>query len=95
MDYKKILEDLDMQLSVVEYEISEICDKNNFPLEENKKRELTDLYVRSEKLGNLFNKIVEQEDRASMAYFEDEDDYVESEDAYIPSIHNDQYSFNN
>ena len=71
MNYKKILEDLDMQLSLVEYEISEICDKNNFPLDEYKKRKLTDLYVRSEKLGNLFNKIVEQEDRASMAYFED------------------------
>ena len=95
MDYKKILENLDMELSIVEYEISEVCDKNNFPLEESKKRKLTDLYVRSEKLGNLFNKIVEKEDRASMAYFEDEDDYVESEDAYIPSIHNDQYSFNN
>ena len=71
MNYKKILEDLDMQLSIVEYEINEICDKNNFPLDEYKKRKLTDLYVRSEKLGNLFNKIVEQEDRASMAYFED------------------------
>ena len=41
MDYKKILEDLDMQLSLVEYEINEICDKNNFPLDEYKKRKLT------------------------------------------------------
>jgi endonuclease III-like uncharacterized protein len=67
MDYKKILEDLDLQLSIVEYEINEICDKNNFPLDEYKKRTLTDLYVRSEKLGNLFNKIVEQKNKLKIA----------------------------
>ena len=65
MNYKKLLDNLDMQLSIVEYEIEEICDKSNFPLNEYKKRRLTDLYVRSEKLGNLFNKIVEQNKKNS------------------------------
>ena len=95
MNYNKILEDLDLELTVIDVDITEISDKSNFPLKADIKEKLTALYNRQDKLGNLYNKIIEREDRISMTYFEDQDDYVESDDAYIPSIHNDQFSFNN
>jgi len=95
MNYNKILEDLDLELTVIDVDITEISDKSNFPLKADIKEKLTALYNRQDKLGNLYNKIIEREDRISMTYFEDQDDYVESDDAYIPSIHDDQFSFNN
>lgn len=95
MDYNKVLEKLDLELTVIDVDITEISDKSNFPLKADTRKKLTALYERQDKLGNLYNKIIEREDRISMTYFEDQDDYVESDDAYIPSIHNDQFSFNN
>ena len=101
MNYNKILEDLDLQLNVIEYDIDNMCDASNFPLTKEKRKKLSDAYDRREKLGNLYNKILEQEDKKSIAYYEDvashgiqedEDDYVESEDPYIPNIHEDQWS---
>ena len=71
------------------------------PLTKEKRKILSDAYDRREKLGNLYNKILEREDKKSIAYYEDvashgmqedEDDYVESEDPHIPSIHEDQWS---
>ena len=101
MNYNKILEDLDLKLNIAQYEIDNMCDVSNFPLTKEKRKILSDAYDRREKLGNLYNKILEREDKKSIAYYEDvashgiqedEDDYVESEDPYIPSIHEDQWS---
>ena len=101
MNYHKILEDLDLQLNVIEYDIDNMSDASNFPLTKEKRKKLSDAYDRREKLGNLYNKILEQEDKKSIAYYEDvashgmqedEDDYVESEDPHIPSIHEDQWN---
>jgi len=89
MNYNKILEDLDLELTVIDVDITEISDKSNFPLKADIKEKLTALYNRQDKLGNLFNKVLDKIKE------EEETDYVESDDAYIPSIHNDQFSFNN
>ena len=71
MDYNKVLEDLDLELTVIDVDITELSDKSNFPLKADIKEKLTALYNRQDKLGNLYNKIIEREDRISMAYFED------------------------
>ena len=83
MNYNKILEDLDLQLNVIEYDIDNMSDASNFPLTKEKRKKLSDAYDRREKLGNLYNKILEREN---------EDDYVESEDPHIPSIHEDRWN---
>ena len=71
MNYNKILEDLDLKLNIAEYEIDNMCDVSNFPLTKEKRKILSDAYDRREKLGNLYNKILEQENEKSIAYYED------------------------
>ena len=65
MNYHKILEDLDRKLDVVQYEIDNMCDVSNFPLTKEKRKILSDAYDRREKLGNLYNKILERKDKWS------------------------------
>jgi len=89
MNYYNLQDNLDLQLSIVQVDIEQLCDKSNFPLKEDVRKKLTALYIREEKLNNLFNKVLDKIRK------EEETDYIESEDAYIPSIHNDQFSFNN
>ncbi len=71
MNYNRILEDLDLQLNVIEYDIDNMSDASNFPLTKEKRKKLSDAYDRREKLGNLYNKILEREDKKSIAYYED------------------------
>ena len=71
MNYNRILEDLDLQLNVIEYDIDNMSDASNFPLTKEKRKKLSDAYDRREKLGNLYNKILEQENEKSIAYYED------------------------
>lgn len=71
MNYNKILEDLDLKLNIAEYEIDNMCDVSNFPLTKEKRKILSDAYDRREKLGNLYNKILEREDKKRIAYYED------------------------
>ena len=40
MNYHKILEDLDLQLNVIEYDIDNMCDASNFPLTPEKKKKV-------------------------------------------------------
>ena len=89
MNYYNLQDNLDLQLSIVQVDIEQLCDKSNFPLKEDVRKKLTALYIREEKLNNLFNKVLDKIRK------EEETDYIESEDGYIPSIHNDQFSFNN
>ena len=89
MNYHELLDNLDLQLTIVQVDIEELSDKSNFPLKADTRKKLTALYTREDKLGNLFNKVLDKIKE------EEETDYVESDDAYIPSIHNDQFSFNN
>jgi len=89
MNYYNLQDNLDLQLSIVQVDIEQLCDKSNFPLKEDVRKKLTALYIREEKLNNLSNKVLDKIRK------EEETDYIESEDAYIPSIHNDQFSFNN
>ena len=89
MNYYNLQDNLDLQLSIVQVDIEQLCDKSNFPLKEDVRKKLTALYLREEKLNNLSNKVLDKIRK------EEETDYIESEDAYIPSIHNDQFSFNN
>ena len=65
MNYNKILEDLDLKLNIAEYEIDNMCDVSNFPLTKEKRKILSDAHDRREKLGNLYNKILERKDKWS------------------------------
>ena len=86
MNYHKILEDLDLQLNVIEYDIDNMCDASNFPLTPEKRKKLSDLYNRRDKLDNLHDLIYDKIGGGS-GY-----DYHECEDPHIPSIHEDQWS---
>ena len=86
MNYYNLQDNLDLQLSIVQVDIEELSDKSNFPLKADTIEKLTALYNRQDKLGNLFNKILDK------IKADEDDGYVESDDPYIPSIHDDQFT---
>ena len=86
MNYHKILEDLDLQLNVIEYDIDNMCDASNFPLTKEKRKKLSGLYNRKDKLENLHDLDYDKIGGGS-GY-----DYHECEDPHIPNIHEDQWS---
>ena len=86
MNYHKIIEDLDLKLNVIQYDIDNICDPSNFPLTKEKRKQLSDLYDIQVKTENLFSLVYDKINGGS-GY-----DYNECEDPHIPSIHEDQWS---
>ena len=86
MNYHKIIEDLDLKLNVIQYDIDNICDPSNFPLTKEKRKKLSDLYDIQVKTENLFSLVYDKINGGS-GY-----DYNECEDPHIPSIHEDQWS---
>ena len=86
MNYHKIIEDLDLKLNVIQYDIDNICDPSNFPLTKEKRKKLSDLYDIQVKTENLFSLVYDKINGGS------DYDYNECEDPHIPSIHEDQWS---
>ena len=60
MNYHKIIEDLDLKLNVIQYDIDNICDPSNFPLTKEKRKKLSDLYDIQVKTENLFSLVYDK-----------------------------------
>ena len=86
MNYYNIIEKLDLKLNVIQYDIDNMCDASNFPLTKEKRKKLSGLYNRKDKLENLHDLVYDKIGGGS-GY-----DYHECEDPHIPSIHEDQWS---
>ena len=100
MDYENIKNHLNVMSARIHHELCQADEyRDNWSTQE--ALYLLKLERREERINNLINKIIEREDKKSIAYYEDvashgmqedEDDYVESEDPHIPNIHEDQWS---
>ena len=86
MNYYNIIEKLDLKLNVIQYDIDNMCDASNFPLTKEKRKKLSGLYNRKDKLENLHDLVYDKIGGGS-GY-----DYHECQDPHIPSIHEDQWS---